>query len=140
MLHRKQHPIPIAQETVRDSEPIWTLCIEKNVAPAWNSTPEINAAPRRCIFLSIPSIRSLTSLNTRRKIKIKSIKLRLWDRDSAVGTATDYGLDDRWIGVRVSVGIRIFTSPCRPDWLWGPSSLLSDDYRGPFPGDKAAGA
>jgi hypothetical protein len=38
-------------------------------------------------------------------------------RDSAVGTATDYGLDDRWIGVRVPVGSRIFFSPRRPDRL-----------------------
>jgi hypothetical protein len=53
--------------------------------------------------------------------------------DSVVGIATGYGLDDRGIGVRVPVGARIFSSPCRPDRLWGPPSLL-------FPGGKAAGA
>jgi hypothetical protein len=46
-------------------------------------------------------------------------------RDSAVGIATGHGLDDR--------GPRIFTSPCRPDWLWIPPSLLADGYRGLLP-------
>jgi hypothetical protein len=43
------------------------------------------------------------------------------------GIVTAYWLDDRGIGVRVPIGSRIFTSPYRQDWLWGP-------------GDKAAGA
>jgi hypothetical protein len=51
-------------------------------------------------------------------------------RDSAVGIATGYGLDDQGVGVRVSVGARIFTSPCLSDRLWGPPSLLSIGYRG----------
>jgi hypothetical protein len=55
-------------------------------------------------------------------------------RDSAVGIATGYGLDDREIGVRVPVLSRIFTSPCRLDRLWGPANLLYNGYRGPFPG------
>jgi hypothetical protein len=51
-------------------------------------------------------------------------------RDSAVGITTGYGLDDREVGVRVPVGSRIFSSPCRPDRLWGPPGLLSSGYRG----------
>jgi hypothetical protein len=44
-------------------------------------------------------------------------------QDSAVGRTTGYGLDDRGVGVRVPVGSRIFSSPRRPDQLWGPPSL-----------------
>jgi hypothetical protein len=35
-------------------------------------------------------------------------------------------------GWEFPVGSRIFTSPCLPDRLWGPSSLISNGYRGPF--------
>jgi hypothetical protein len=47
-----------------------------------------------------------------------------------VGIATGYGLNDLGIGVRVSVGSRIFSFRRRPDWLWGPPSLLPHGYRG----------
>jgi hypothetical protein len=54
-------------------------------------------------------------------------------RDSAVGIATGYGLDDRGVGVRVPVGSRIFSSPRSPHRLCGTPSLLSNGYRGLFP-------
>jgi hypothetical protein len=62
--------------------------------------------------------------------------LRTRSQVSAVGIATNYGLDDRGVGVRVPVGSSIFSSPDRPDRLWGPPNLLSNGYRGL----KAAGA
>jgi hypothetical protein len=43
-------------------------------------------------------------------------------RDSSVGIATGYGLDDQGGGAGVPVGYKIFTSPYRPDRLWGPPS------------------
>jgi hypothetical protein len=50
-------------------------------------------------------------------------------RDSAVGIATGYRLDDQGIGVRVPVGARIFTSPCLPDLFWDPPNLLPIGYQ-----------
>jgi hypothetical protein len=53
-------------------------------------------------------------------------------RDGAVGIATGYGLDDQGVGVRVPVGSRIFSSPRRPERIWGPPNLLFNGYRGLF--------
>jgi hypothetical protein len=59
------------------------------------------------------------------------LTLTVRSRDSSVGIATGYGLDDRDVPIRVPVGSRIFSSPRRPDRLWGPPSL-SNGYRGLF--------
>jgi hypothetical protein len=56
-----------------------------------------------------------------------------WSRDSSVGIATSYGLDDRGVGVRVPVGARIFSSPQHPDRLWGPLNLLYNGHQERFP-------
>jgi hypothetical protein len=48
-------------------------------------------------------------------------KYSLWSRKSVVGIATGYGLDDREVGVRVPVRLRIFSSPRRRDRLWALS-------------------
>jgi hypothetical protein len=61
-------------------------------------------------------------------------------RDSAVGIATGYGLDDLGVGVRVLVGSRIFSSPRRPDRLRAHSASYSIGTGGSFPKGKAAGA
>jgi hypothetical protein len=47
-------------------------------------------------------------------------------RFSVVDVAAGYVLDNPGFGVRVPVVARIFTSPCRPDRLWGPPSCLSN--------------
>jgi hypothetical protein len=49
-------------------------------------------------------------------------------RDSAVGIATGYSLDDRGVGDEVPVGSRIFSSPRRPDRLWGPPATCSCSF------------
>jgi hypothetical protein len=42
------------------------------------------------------------------------------------------GLEDQVVRVRVPVGAKILSSPCRPDRYWGPPSLLANVYRGLF--------
>jgi hypothetical protein len=61
-------------------------------------------------------------------------------RDSVVGIATGYGLDSWGVGVRVPVGSRIFSSPRRPDWFWGPATSYSMSTGGSFLGGKAVGS
>jgi hypothetical protein len=55
------------------------------------------------------------------------------NRDGVVSIVTGYGLDDRGVGVRAPVGSRIFSSPCRPERLCGPSNLLFNGNREFFP-------
>jgi hypothetical protein len=48
-------------------------------------------------------------------------------RGSSVGVVTGYGLD---VPGSIPGSARFFSSPQRPDRLWGPSSLLSNGCRG----------
>jgi hypothetical protein len=52
-------------------------------------------------------------------------------RDSSVGIATGYGLDDQ--GSIPGGGWEFFSSTPRPDRLWSPPTFLSNVYRGLFP-------
>jgi hypothetical protein len=63
----------------------------------------------------------------------------LFIRDSSVGIATGYGLDDRGGGIRVPVGTRILSFPRRPQRHSGPPNLLTNGYQVLFPGGKRSG-
>jgi hypothetical protein len=65
---------------------------------------------------------------------------RFMSRDNTVGIATGYGMEDRGVGVRVTVGSRIFSSRRRPDRIWGLASLLSNGYWEFLPRGNVAGA
>jgi hypothetical protein len=61
---------------------------------------------------------------------------RKWSRDSVVGIATAYGLDDRGIGVRVPVGLIIFSTlsraalrPTQHPIQWVPGALSKEVKR-----------
>jgi hypothetical protein len=60
-------------------------------------------------------------------------------RDSVVGIATSYGLDDRGVGVRVPVGSKIFSSPDRPDRLRSTQPPIQWVAGVVFPGVKRPG-
>jgi hypothetical protein len=60
--------------------------------------------------------------------------------DSAVGTATGYGLAGKGAGVRVAASARIFFHLSRPNRFWGSLRLLSKGYRSSFPGGEVVGA
>jgi hypothetical protein len=62
--------------------------------------------------------------------------LSKYDKRSRVSSGSivsDYGLDDRAIGVRSPAGAKDCSSSLCPDRLWSPPSLLSNGYRGSFP-------
>jgi hypothetical protein len=76
-----------------------------------------------CISLSISSFHL-------KEFGLNLVLVDSMSRDSVVGIATGYGLDNRGVGVRVPVGSRIFSAPRRP---WSPLNLLSNGCRGSFP-------
>jgi hypothetical protein len=86
------------------------LCFMPSVPVRWNSDP--GAMPIMAFFMTKDFL----------ACKVFIISL--------VGIATGYRLDDERVGVRVPVGSRIFSSPRRPNRLWGPPNLLSNWYRG----------
>jgi hypothetical protein len=56
----------------------------------------------------------------------------LGSRDSSVGMATGYGLNG-WVQF-LTWATDFFSTPQRPDGLWDSPRLLSNGYRGSFPG------
>jgi hypothetical protein len=65
--------------------------------------------------------------------------LKSRSRDSVVGIATGYGLDDRGVGIRVPGGSRIFTSPIvQTGSVVHATSYIIGTW-GSFPGVKRPG-
>jgi hypothetical protein len=60
---------------------------------------------------------SENSLAKLKKSKYERNSVNIGNRDSVVGIAISYRLDDRGVRVRVPIGARIFSSPNRPDRL-----------------------
>jgi hypothetical protein len=54
----------------------------------------------------------------------------IWELGSSVDIATDYGLDDRGVGVRVQVEKTIFTSPFRPYHPASYWTVYGDSFSG----------
>jgi hypothetical protein len=60
-------------------------------------------------------------------------------RDSVVGIAIGYGLDDRWVGVRVPVGSTIFSPPIVQTGSGAHPASYTMGTGGSFPGIKRPG-
>jgi hypothetical protein len=73
-----------------------------------------------------------------RKLHIDFMEPSFCCRNSSVGVATGYGLEDR--GSIPGRGKRFFSTAKRPDPLWGHSASSPMGTGNRFPGGKAAGA
>jgi hypothetical protein len=93
------------------------------------------------LHMMLLSVRAYNSTQNRRdsfSLKRDSCTGSIGSRDSTVGITAGYGLDNRRVGVRVTIGSKIVSIPCRPDRLWGQRNLLYNGFRGLFPAGREA--
>jgi hypothetical protein len=70
------------------------------------------------------------------RMKLLIVELVTGSWGSSVSIVTNYGVDDRAIGVRSLAEAKGFLlQSLSPDQLWGPPSFLSNGYRGSCPPD-----
>jgi hypothetical protein len=103
-------------------------------APPWLAVLRTSELPFISVFhcpnlgeLSISSLHSLNLIYTTHETILSALSI------------CHVVLIDQGVGVRVPVGPKIFTLPCRPDRLWGPPTLLSDGYRCSLPPSPPVG-
>jgi hypothetical protein len=102
------------------------LSLDSGLATVWS--------PVRGVLPTVYRIKKLKNYQGPTKdSRAIEINISNRSRDNVVGIATNYKLDDRGVGVRIPVGSIIFSSPHRPDRLWGSPNLLSNGYRGLIP-------
>jgi hypothetical protein len=92
-------------------------------SPAFHRTWRFNTVFTRALHWSL-------SWNVLLKLKCPLLS---WHFREEPIWSIEPGLGDRVFGDRVPVRSRIFSSPRRPDRLWGPPSFLPKGYRGLFP-------
>jgi hypothetical protein len=119
----------------RNKEPgCYTTSFSLVVASYW-LVPAPSAPSFRHIMRSTPTHRPLPDLYQGFRTRTS----RNWNRDSTVGIATGYGLDDRGFGVRVHVGSRIFFSTSSRLALWATQPPIQWEPGALSPGIKRQG-
>jgi hypothetical protein len=109
----------------------WRWCAETETCTSWNMHRHVFTTIKSHGSLQVATMKSFPELHSHILYKYC---ISYKSRDSSVGIALGYRLDDRGSRVRFpGRSWEVFSSPPRPERLWGPPSLLSNGYRGFFP-------